>query len=104
MITTQEAIQSNGTPRRMRLKVRDVTGTHEARIELNEDLRVSAVAESVAARMNLPRDTAWALRSDATAAYLDDEAAIGTAVGRGPSAVEGEPEVELSLVPRAHLG
>ena len=97
MITTQEAVQTNGSPTKMRLKVRDVTGMHEAQLVLNRDLRVSTVAETVAARMSLPTDTAWALRDNATAAFLDDGASIGTAT-------DGETDVELSLVPRAHLG
>ena len=47
--------------------------------------------------MSLPTDTAWALRSDRTAAFLDDDAAIGDAVG-----IDGRPEV--ALIPKAHLG
>lgn len=95
MITTPE--QVNGSPRTMKLQVRDITGTYTARLELNPEVRVSAVAESVASRMSLPTETSWAIRDDRTAAFLDEDAAIGDVLG-----TEGNPEV--SLVPKAHLG
>ena len=81
MITTNSTVHPNGTAapdinaggrgsgaRVVRLRIRDVTSTHEAELVLDPSLRVGAVAETVAARMQLPADTAWALRHDATAA------------------------------------
>ena len=99
MITTPQQLTANGAQRRIQLKVRDVTGTHHAEMELDPALRVGTVAETVAARMSLPADTAWALRAETTAAYLDDEATIGEAVE-----TNGRTEVSLVATPRAHLG
>ncbi len=112
MITTNGNVHPNGTAapaantggsgsgaRSVRLRIRDVTSTHEAELVLDASLRVGAVAETVAARMQLPADTAWALRNDATAAFLDDDVAIGDALG-----VDSDTEVFLTATPRAHLG
>ncbi len=90
----------------LRLRIRDVTGTHEAQLELSPALRVGAVAQAVAARMALPGDTEWALRDDRTAAFLDDEAAIGEALGHEAELDAGEDAAEFALVatPRAHFG
>jgi hypothetical protein len=113
MITTNGNVHPNGTAapaapagnaggsgaRTVRLRIRDVTSTHEAELVLDRSLRVGAVAETVAARMQLPADAAWALRNDATAAFLDDDAAIGDALG-----VDDDTEVFLTATPRAHLG
>lgn len=98
MITTQDNVRSNGSPP-VRLRVRDITSTHEADLVLDRGLRVGAVAQTIASRMSLPADTSWALRDDSTAAFLDDDAAIGDAVG-----VDGDTEVFLTATPRAHLG
>lgn len=95
----QQKHEANGTPALMRVTVRDVTGTHHAELELDPQLRVGAVAEAVADRMTLPPDTSWALRDESTAAFLDDEVAIGDAVGS-----EDRTSVSLVATPRAHLG
>ncbi len=99
MITTPQELRSNAALGQVRLRIRDITATHEAELVLDGDLRVGAVAETVAARMSLPTDTTWALRDDLTAAFLDDDASIGEAVG-----VDGDTEVFLTATPRAHLG
>ena len=102
MITTQHQIHSNGTAggtSTLAIKVRDITGTHVAKLDLDRDLRVGAVAETVAARMSLPGDTAWALRDERTAAFLDDDRTIGEAVD-----TQDVTEVSLVVTPRAHLG
>ena len=101
MITQSPTQQTHGTKptKGLRFSVRDVTGTHSAVVELDPDLRVGKVAETLAARLSLPNDTAWALRDEATAAFLDDEAAIGEAI------IESEGiETALVVTPRAHLG
>ena len=98
MITTPANIRSAiQTP--VRLRIRDITSTHEAELELDPTLRVGAVAQTAASRMSLPADTSWALRDDTTAAFLDDDAAIGDAVG-----TNGDTVVFLTATPRAHLG
>ena len=95
----QQKHEVNGTPGTLHVTVRDVTGTHHARLELDPQLRVGAVAEAVANQMALPADTTWALRDDSTAAFLDDEAAIGDAVRSAD-----RTSVSLVATPRAHLG
>ncbi len=98
MITTKDQVLSS-IPTPVRLKIRDITSTHEAELEIDPTLRVGAVAQTAASRMSLPADTSWALRDDTTAAFLDDDASIGDAVG-----VNGDTVVYLTATPRAHLG
>ncbi len=88
----------NGTAP-LNLTVRDVTGTHVSEMmDVDPQLRVGTVAETVAARWSMPLDgTIWALRDD-SARYLDD-VAIGDAVE-----TEDRSNVSLYLVPKAHLG
>jgi hypothetical protein len=95
----QKKHEANGTTAVMQVNIRDVTGTHHARLELDPQLRVGAVAEAVAERMTLSPDTTWALRDESTAAFLDDEVAIGDALG-----TEDRTSVDLVATPRAHLG
>ena len=72
MITTKDQVLSS-IPTPVRLKIRDITSTHEAELEIDPTLRVGAVAQTAASRMSLPADTSWALRDDTTAAFLDDD-------------------------------
>lgn len=101
MITTQKHVAPtpNGAPRTMSVKVRDVTGTHFAELDLDPNLRVGAVADAVANRLSLPSDTAWALRSDLTASYLEEGLPLAEALGPGE-----HTEVSLVATPKAHLG
>ncbi|MHC4220014.1 MAG: hypothetical protein ACYSU7_16340 [Planctomycetota bacterium] len=102
MIQVQQQLkkqQTNGDRTALRVSVRDVTGTHHAKMELDPTLRVGAVAEAVASRMSLPSDTSWALRDESTAAFLDDDRSIGDALG-----AEDRVSVSLVATPRAHLG
>jgi len=86
------ALRPNG----FRFQVADVTGTHVVDVQdLDRKTPVSAVAAALAARMELPRQTSWALRENRTGSYLDDQRAIGDQV---------ETEARLTLSPRAHLG
>ncbi len=75
----------------------DVTGT----LALEEsgvqgDLPVSAVAASVARKMNLSVDTPWALRDDESRLLEDNEP-----IGRQLRKKTGQ---ELTLTPKTHLG
>ena len=102
MVSHLKTHTTNGAARHrrsLRLSVRDVTGTHSAVVELDPQLRVGTVAETVAARLSLPADTAWALRDESTAAFLDDEKAIGDALE-----TLDETEPALVVTPKAHLG
>jgi hypothetical protein len=96
---SQEQQKVNGAPASISIAVRDVTGTHSATMEIDPHLRVGAVAEAAAARMSLPTDTAWALRQESTAAFLDDEAPVGEAGG-----ADERTSLSLVVTPRAHLG
>ena len=99
MVKTLGPFQANGQKTPLRLAVRDVTGTHTAELDLDPELRVGEVAETLAERLSLPRDTAWALRDEVTAGFLDDDASIGEAVER-----DGDTRTSLVLTAKAHLG
>ena len=90
-------VGSNGGT--LHLTVRDVTGTYSAELDLDPNLLVSTVAQTIAARMSLPSDTAWALRDELTAAFLDEDVAIGHALQS-----EGRISPALVVTPKAHLG
>lgn len=74
----------------------DVTGMHrvEAR-DVQRRLPAGAVARAVASRMALPDNVPWALRDEATSAFLDDETPIGEQIG---------PDARLTVTPKTHLG
>ncbi len=76
----------------------DITGTHliDAR-DVQRGTPAGAVAQALAARMDLPQNVPWALRDDRTGNYLDEQRAIGDQVESGESP-------RLTLVPKAHLG
>ncbi len=79
-----------------RFQATDVTNTHVIdATDVARDTPTSAVAQALAARMELPPDTSWALRDDRTGNYLDDQRAIGEQI---------ESEARLTLTPKAHLG
>ncbi len=74
----------------------DVTGTQSVALnDVQPTLPAGKLAEVVATRMSLPADVPWALRDDATSAWLDDGRPIGEQVG---------PNARLTLTPRTHLG
>ena len=74
----------------------DVTGTHliDAR-DVQRGTPAGAVAQALAARMDLPQNVPWALRDDRTGKYLEDQRAIGDQI---------ETASRLTLHPKAHLG
>ncbi len=73
----------------------NITGTQSVPVEVNGGLSVRSVADSIAARMALPDDVAWALRDDDSSAYLDDGQPLGAQIGPGS---------RVTITPRAHLG
>ncbi len=80
----------------LRFTATDVTGTHTvAATDVQRSLPAGAVARSIASRIGLPDDVPWALRSDATSAYLDDDVAIGDQI---------ENDTNITIFPRTHLG
>ena len=86
------ATQTNG----FHVVASDVTNTHTVEAsDLDGDTPVFAVAKAIAARMDLPQGTPWALREDSTGNYLDDQRAIGEQIASG---------ARLTLTPKTHLG
>ncbi len=80
----------------IRFLATDVTGTHELEVEdLQRTLPASEVARTLASRMSLPDNVPWALRDEATSAYLDDKVAIGDQIAT---------DARVSITPRTHLG
>lgn len=73
----------------------NITGTQSVPVEVDGGLDVRSVADSIAARMALPEDVAWALRDDDTSAYLDEGQSIGSQIG---------PSSRVTITPRTHLG
>ena len=80
----------------LRFTATDVTGTHTVEAtDVQRALPASAVARSIASKMALPDDVPWALRSDRTSVYLDDDVAIGDQI---------ETDTPITIFPRTHLG
>ena len=69
--------------------------TQNVDVEFDGGPTAGAVTDSIAARMALPDDVAWALRDDRGGAYLDDGAPIGGQI---------DPGARVTITPRAHLG
>ncbi len=80
---------------RLRIQAEDVTGSRSLPVDVERDLPASEVARSVAALMSLPGNVPWALRADASSAYLDDATAIGDQLA---------PGARVTLTPKTHLG
>ena len=53
------------------------------------------LARTLAERMDLPTDTPWSLRSDATGTILEDDKPIADQISSGE---------RVTLTPRSHLG
>jgi hypothetical protein len=83
-------------PETLGFEATDVTGMHRvAARDVQRRLPAGAVARALASRMALPDNVPWALRDEATSAYLDDDRPIGDQI---------EPEAHLTLTPKTHLG
>ncbi len=99
-IMTTEPLASAARPRNgtVRFRARDVTGTQEFDVsDITRGTPAGAVAQTLAARMELPTNVPWALRSDRTGSWLQDEKPIDEQLG-------GEEDPALTLTPKAHLG
>ncbi len=80
----------------LRFTVSDVTGTHTLDAdEVQTTLPAGVVARSIAAKMALPEDVPWSLRSDTSSTFLDDDLAIGDQI---------ETDSRVTIFPRTHLG
>lgn len=73
----------------------NVTGSQEIPVEFGADLTVRSVMDSIAHRMALPSDVAWALRDDGSSAYLEEDRPIGDQI---------KPGTHVTVIPKTHLG
>ena len=100
MIDTTEQVATaprrrNGT---FRFHARDVTGTHDMEVtDIQRGTPSGAVAQSLAARMELPTNVPWSLRNDRTGVWLRDDVALDEQVTE-------DAEAQLTLTPKTHLG
>ena len=84
-----------GRPDALLLHATNVTGSQVIPVEVGPELSVRSVTDAIAHRMGLTSDVAWALRSDETSEYLDDEGAIGDQIAPGS---------RVTVTPKSHLG
>ena len=82
-------------PKVMSFHAATVTGSQEIPIDVEPGLSVHAVTDSIAHRMGLPQDVAWALRDDGSSAYLDEDRPIGEQIA---------PGARIRVTPKSHLG
>ena len=86
----------NGTT--FRFHVRDVTSTHDMDVtDCQRGTLSGTVAQSLAARMDLPTNVPWSLRNDRTGVWLRDDLALD-------EQVKDDAEPQLTLTPVTHLG
>lgn len=100
MIDTTQTVAA--PPRRrhnsLRFHASDVTGTHSLDVrDVPRGTPSGAVAQSLAARMELPTNVPWSLRDDRTGVWLRDDVALD-------EQVKDDPETRLTLTPKVHLG
>jgi len=77
------------------VEVQTVTRSRRCTATLHRDVHADAAAATLAARLQLPANTPYALRSSRTAGFLDDSKTLGEQV---------EPNERLTLTPKSHLG
>jgi hypothetical protein len=79
-------------------RARDVTGSQDILVgDIARGTPAGAVAQSIAARMDLPTNVPWALRNDRTGSWLRDDLPID-------DQVQEDPDSSMTIVPKAHLG
>ena len=77
------------------VEVQTVTRSRRCTATLHRDVHADAAAATLAARLQLPASTPYALRSSRTAGFLDDARPLGEQV---------TPGARLTLTPKSHLG
>ena len=96
--TEQVAIAPRRRKGTFRFHARDVTGTHDMEVtDIQRGTPSGAVAQSLAARMELPTNVPWSLRNDRTGVWLHDDVALD-------EQVMDDAEAQLTLTPKTHLG
>ena len=84
--------------RAFKFRCRDVTDMHDMRVsDIVRGTLSGVVAQTVAARMDLPTNVPWSLRDDRTGTWLKDDVALD-------AQLEGAAEPNLRLIPKTHLG
>ena len=77
--------------------VSDATGVRAIEVsDIQPSTSTGEVAAALAARLDLPTNVPWGLRSSRTSRVLDDNEPIGEQIAQ-----EGE---RVSVMPKAHLG
>jgi hypothetical protein len=83
-------------PSPLSFEVTDVTESYQVTVsDVQGDLPAGTVAQTLAARLSLSEDVPWALRDDATGAFLEDDRAIGDQL---------TPDAHVTITPKTHLG
>jgi hypothetical protein len=81
------------------IEATDVTGTHCVTVTSRDvDMNLTptwAVTRSLVARMALPGNVPWALRDEATGAFLDENKPVSAQIQTGS---------KVTLTPKTHLG
>jgi hypothetical protein len=88
-------------PRRrgdLRFRVRDVTDSIELEVtDVPRGTPTSAVAQTMASRMELPGEVTYALRDERSGTWLQDDRALDEQIAE-------DADVTLRLTPKARLG
>jgi hypothetical protein len=80
----------------LRFEATDVTGTHSVvASDVSKSMPAGVVARALAHQMSLPDNVPWALRDDATSAFLEERLPIGDQL---------ETDAKVTLTPKTHLG
>jgi hypothetical protein len=81
-----------------RFRVRDVTDSMELVVtDVQRGTPTSAVAQSLAARLELPGEVTYALRDERSGTWLQDDRALD-------EQIDQESDVTLRITPKARLG
>jgi hypothetical protein len=88
-------VESGSSTTTLTVEVENVTRTRSVQATFQSDLNAGAAAAALAARLSCPAETPYALRSNRSAAFLDEARPIGEQIATGE---------RLTLAPRAHLG
>lgn len=86
---------SNVNPTALSFRASNVTGTRLLDLQVDRATPANRVAGEIAEMMKLPDDVSWVLRSDRSAAFLDESRPIGDQL---------TPGAQVTLAPRTHLG
>ena len=78
----------------IKIRAHGVTGSEDVEVEVQRNTPAGAVAQSLAAMLNMPTDIPWGLRDDGSSVYLEDR----------PIGDQIQPGASISVTPKTHLG